>query len=157
MASIPRGMARLESERTIFHLRPQGRRNAQHVAGGRPSQKEASLPGHHFEGGWEQIVFNVERADTRHHALLYYPMSDRSGKLGKPLNQEEVNGLTASMSAPQKAEFFESHVALRHTINHPNISGPFDTGWGYSELDGDGMYDRIGLPALPGQTTTLRD
>lgn len=125
--------------------------------GAAASQQKASLPGHHLEGGWEQIVFNVERTDPRNDTLLYYPVTAASGKLRKPLSQEEVNGLTASMSAPQKAKFYESHVALRHTINHPNISGPFDTGWGYSEFDGDGMYDRIGLPALPGQTTTIRD
>jgi hypothetical protein len=47
------------------------------------------------------------------------------------------------------------YVGLRESINHPNISGPFDTAWGYSDFGGAGLGERIGLPSLPGQTTKL--
>jgi hypothetical protein len=61
--------------------------------------------------------------------------------------------LTATMNKQQKSIFYENHLALREKINHPNISGPFETGWGYSDFDGAGYSGRIGLPALPGQVT----
>jgi hypothetical protein len=70
------------------------------------------------------------------------------------MTQTEVDRATASMNSMQKQVFFDSHLGLRQTINHPNISGPFDTGWGYTEFDGAGMAGKIGLPALPGQTTS---
>ena len=35
----------------------------------------------------------------------------------------------------------EQHIGLREQINHPNISGPFDTGWGY--------FDDFAVEALP--------
>lgn len=57
------------------------------------------------------------------------------------------------MNAHQKTLFFENRLALRQYINHPSISGPFETGWGYTEFDGAGFSGRIGLPALPGQIT----
>jgi hypothetical protein len=47
------------------------------------------------------------------------------------------------------------YVGLREAINHPNISGPFDTGWGYSDFGGAGLGERIGLPSLPGQITKM--
>lgn len=118
------------------------------------SQTKENLPGFHLEGGFEQIVFNVERSDRRNDTILYYPVSGNSGRLRNPLTQNEVNAQTASMNSSQKKIFYDNHLPLRHTINHPNISGPFETGWGYTEFDGAGLYERIGLPNLPGQTTT---
>ncbi|MEH6435934.1 hypothetical protein [Massilia sp. DD77] len=119
------------------------------------SQVKADLPGFHLEGGWEQIVFNIERKDRRNDLMTYYPIKGKSGRLGPPLSQNQVDAIKAKMTEKQKVIFDESHLALRHNINHPNISGPFDTGWGYNEFDGAGLYDRIGLPSLPGQTTTI--
>jgi hypothetical protein len=120
------------------------------------SQEKAKLPGKHLEGGYEQIVFNVERADPRNDTLLYYPVKGRNGEaktLGKPLSQDEYNALKGSMSDTQKAEFDAMHLGIRQNINHPNISGPFETGWGYNEFDGTAMASKLGLPALPGQIT----
>ena len=77
-------------------------------------------------------------------------------KLGPPLTQNEVDHMTANMNSHQKAIFYENHFALRHEINHPNISGPFETGWGYTEFEGAGFSGKIGIPELPGQTTNLR-
>jgi hypothetical protein len=120
------------------------------------SQKKDALPGHHLEGGWEQIVFNIERGDARADTMLYYKMKKgKTTTLGKPMTQAEVDKITASMNAQQKAHFFEEHIAVREKINHPNISGPFETGWGYTEFDGAGMADKIGLPELPGQVTQI--
>jgi hypothetical protein len=59
------------------------------------------------------------------------------------------------MDQSQKAGFLARHIGLRQQINHPNISGPFDTGWGYTEFDGVWTSDKIGLPALPGQATAI--
>lgn len=120
------------------------------------SQTKKSLPGQHLEGGYEQIVFNVERASAKNDVLKYYPVQAKGGKnskLGKPLTQAEVDAATAGMNEMQKAAFFEKYLSIREQIRHPNISGPFETGWGYNEFDGAGLASKIGLPSLPGQTT----
>jgi hypothetical protein len=118
------------------------------------SQEKKSLPTHHLEGGWEQIVFNIERNDHRADTISYYRKPHGKNKtLGTPLAQDEVDKITANMNSKQKAIFFEEHLELRESINHPNISGPFETGWGYSEFDGAGYSAKIGLPELPGQVT----
>jgi hypothetical protein len=121
------------------------------------SQTRKSLPGYQLEGGAEQIVFKVSRKDIRNDSMLYYKMKGgTSGKLGPPLTQQEVDQLTAKMNPMQKQAFYDSHLAVRENLNHPNISGPFDTGWGYTEFDGAGTAAKIGLPALPGQLTVSR-
>jgi hypothetical protein len=120
------------------------------------SQTRANLPGFQLEGGYEQIVFNVARTDSRNDKMLYYPMSSgKESRLGKPLTHPQVEVLTAPMNAAQKRAFFESHLTVRAEINHPNISGPFETGWGYTEFDGAGTVSKIGIPSLPGQSTAL--
>jgi hypothetical protein len=121
------------------------------------SQKKNKLPGHHLEGGWEQIVFNIFANDGRADAMRYYKKgTGKNSVLGAPLTQAEVDSLTANMNQHQRAIFFENHLALRNNINHPNISGPFETGWGYTEFDGAGFSEKIGLPELPGQFTNSR-
>jgi hypothetical protein len=121
-------------------------------------QTKRSLPGHHLEGGWEQIVFSVEKNDLRADTIRYFKKSNgKNTALGKSMTQGEVDLLTANMSTQQKRIFFENHIALREKINHPNVSGPFETGWGYSELEGARFSGRIGLPTLPGQITNARN
>ena len=120
------------------------------------SQTKSNLPGFQLEGGYEQIVFKVERADSRNDQMLYYKVKGGSNaKLGKPMTQNQVNAATASMNQAQRKAFFDSHLSVREKINHPNISGPFETGWGYTEFDGAGMASKIGLPDLPGQVTSI--
>lgn len=46
-------------------------------------------------------------------------------------------------------------LSMRQQINHPNIIGPFDIGWGYTDFGGAGMSGRIGVPTLPGQLTSI--
>jgi hypothetical protein len=117
------------------------------------SQTKTTLPGKHLEGGWEQIVFNIEHHDARADTIRYFKKGKDKDTLGKSMTQSEVESLTAGMNQQQKAIFFENHIAVREKINHPNISGPFETGWGYTDFDGSGFSGRIGLPALPGQIT----
>jgi hypothetical protein len=121
------------------------------------SQEKKALPNNFLEGGWEQIVFNIERSDPRGDTMIYYELlkSPKGTTLGPPLTQAHVNHVTASMDKSEKANFFSRHIGLRQQINHPNISGPFDTGWGYTEFDGVWASDKIGLPALPGQATAI--
>lgn len=124
--------------------------------GAASSQVKDNLPGQHLEGGYEQIVFNIERSSAKNDVLMYYPVQGRNGKnpkLGKPLTQAQADAATAGMNRMQKQAFFDKHLSVRQQIRHPNISGPFETGWGYNEFDGAGLSSRIGLPALPGQTT----
>lgn len=121
------------------------------------SQKKITLPENHLEGGWEQIVFNIPPTDVRADTMKYFKKSGSKPLMqGSALSQSEVDAMTAKLNKHQKAIFFESHVAIRHSINHPSISGPFETGWGYTEFDGSGFSGKIGLPALPGQVTQIR-
>jgi hypothetical protein len=117
------------------------------------SQTKKDLPGRHLEGGWEQIVFNIEHRDARADTMRYFKKGMKKNSLANSMTQSEVDALTAGMNKHQKTIFFENHIAIREQINHPNITGPFDTGWGNSEFDGAGFSGRIGLPALPGQVT----
>jgi hypothetical protein len=120
------------------------------------SQIRENLPGFQLEGGYEQIVFNVARADARNDKMIYYPViSGRQPRLGKPLTQAEMDKLALGMSPAQKRKLLEDHLAVRAEINHPNISGPFETGWGYTEFEGAWNTPKIGLPTLPGQLTML--
>jgi hypothetical protein len=112
------------------------------------SQTKDALSDCHLEGGWEQIIFNVARADGRNDVMRYYKL--KGGKkniLRDAISQGEYDKL----SSVQKGEY----AGVREKINHPNISGPFETGWGYTDFGGSGFLDRVGLPALPGQTTAL--
>ena len=75
------------------------------------SQTKNALPGQHLEGGWEQIVFNLERGDARADNMKYYKKSGgKNPTLGTSLSQADVDVITATMNAKQKASFFESHV-----------------------------------------------
>jgi hypothetical protein len=120
------------------------------------SQKKDALPGYFLKGGGEQIVFSLERKDVRNDSVLYYKLSaNNKTELGEVMTQEQVNVIKAKMSSEQVREFDANHLCIREKIEHPNISGPFETGWGYSEFDGEGLSAKIGLPDLPGQITAL--
>ena len=45
------------------------------------------------------------------------------------------------------------YAPIRERINHPNIRGPLDTGWGPTDFDPQLKDIRIGVPSLPGQVT----
>ncbi|WP_292044174.1 hypothetical protein [Massilia sp. UBA6681] len=111
------------------------------------SQKKDALPDRHLEGGGEQIVFNVERSDRRNDIMRYYKKNDKN-TLQESITQDAFYKLPKSEQ--------EEYLAIRQKITHPNISGPFETGWGYTDFDGTGFSEKIGLPALPGQVTAFK-
>jgi hypothetical protein len=112
------------------------------------SQIEKELKGRHLEGGWEQIVFTVERTDARNDTVRYYQLKGgRSNQLRNSISAAEYEKLSKDAKA--------QYTGIREAINHPNISGPFETGWGYTDFGGAGFLDKVGLPTLPGQTTQL--
>lgn len=111
-------------------------------------QTKHALPGQHLEGGYEQIVFNVARADPKNDVMRFYKLKrGKKNILRDSVSQAEYY----KMSPAQQKEY----VSIRESITHPNISGPFETGWGYTDFEGAGFGDKIGLPSLPGQTTEL--
>jgi hypothetical protein len=80
--------------------------------------------------------------------MRYYTLNGGKGnRLQNAITQEQYFQLSR--------EEQQRYVGLREAINHPNISGPFDTGWGYTDFGGAGLGERIGLPSLPAQTTKL--
>lgn len=108
------------------------------------------LPEGHLEGGWDQIVFNINRADTRNDVTRHYKIEGTESKsLDTPIDRSTYESLPAT----KKEEYLE----IRESINHPNISGPFETGWGYTDFTDNGFGQRIGLPSLSGQVTQLRN
>lgn len=120
------------------------------------SQTKAALPGKHLEGGYEQIVFSLERSDPRNDAMTFHKLHGTGGKnphLGSAMTPDEYYAKTGKMNDSQKALANDAHLQMRQTINHPNISGPFQTGWGYDEFDGAGQLIKIGVPNFPGQVT----
>ena len=116
--------------------------------GAASGQTKDNLPEMHLEGGWGQIVFNVARTDPRNDVMRYYRLKGgQKNRLQDALSQTDFNKL----SDVQKKDY----VSIRESITNPNISGPFETGWGYTDFEGAGFPGKIGLPAFPGQTTVL--
>lgn len=127
-------------------------------AGAASSQIKKDLPDMHLEGGWEQLVFKLDRSDPHNDTMRFYELGGGKGtRLQKPMAQDEYYRAMNGMSKEEKAAFEAKHIGLRQEINHPNISGPFETGWGYfDDFASEAMPDRIGLPSLMGQATTVR-
>lgn len=98
----------------------------------------------HLEGGWDQIVIRPQGPEydsTR----IYKLGGGKSTQLKRTdMSYAEYN----SLPAEQKARY----TPMREKINHPNIRGPLDTGWGYTDFNLQLNDGRIGLPTLPGQT-----
>ena len=119
---------------------------------------EMELGDRYLEGGWEQIKFDskfirnsagestAEAFDT----LTYYRVDRQTGRMepAPDMNYERYKNLS-----PQEEEFYE---CLREKINHPAISGPFDTAWGMTDFDAQLNNVRLGLPNLPGQVTEFK-
>jgi hypothetical protein len=113
------------------------------------SQAKDKLDDAHLGGGWEQVIFNVERGDHRNDTMRYYlTRTDKSHTIKNSLSQKQYDKL----SKQERAKY----SSIRESINHPNISGPFETGWGYTDFENAGPSVRVGLPALPGQVTENR-
>lgn len=125
----------------------------------------AQLPDRFLEGGYEQIKFDSALVlDAKGNAALdtgagqllrkpdttaYYLKDPQTGRMTRiDLTYEQFKKLPEAEQA--KYEF------TREKINHDRISGPFDTGWGYTNFDPQLLDAKLGLPALPGQVSQLR-
>lgn len=114
------------------------------------SQANIKLAGHYLEGGWEQVVFNIDRTSLLHDTTGFYKTDPGTGH---PMSGRIDRGAYNALSDTDKKTYTE----IREKINHTSISGPFETGWGYTDFGGDGFGEKIGIPDLPGQITTLRN
>lgn len=112
------------------------------------TDKSNKLEGKFLEGGEEQIVFNLtetsQKADYADELVIRKVTAN--GGLGETISYPQYKNLPTEQQA--------GYVTLRVKINHPNISGPFETGWFASDYDA-GLPMRVGLPNLPGQVTQL--
>jgi hypothetical protein len=107
------------------------------------------LPDRYLEGGWEQIIFNIPEGDIRHDVVRQYErLGPSKTRLGNPIDYPTYKALPKQQKA--------NYQGVREAINHPNISGPFETGWGYTDFGGANLSKKLGLPMLPGQTTILK-
>ncbi|MYM70430.1 hypothetical protein GTP45_27010 [Pseudoduganella sp. FT55W] len=112
------------------------------------SQVKDALPGMSLEGGWEQVIFKVDRASGMADDMRYFKISPgKSSWMDRGIDYGDYSKLTEQQK--------RAYTSLRIKTNHPNISGPFETGWGYTDFGGKGFPNKIGLPSFPGQTTTL--
>jgi len=118
----------------------------------------ADLPDRFLEGGWEQVKFDSsqvrgasgESIGQAFDSMTYYRVDRATGRmeLDPAMNRSIYNNLS-----PEERVHYE---CLRNKINHPAISGPFDTRWGMTDFDAQLSDVRLGLPALPGQLTELK-
>ena len=109
------------------------------------SQAKKDLPDRHLEGGWDQVIVKV---DPKHFDTTRYYM--RGGGHGEKLHPP---GLTRAEWLKLSEAKKKAYTPIREKINHPNIKGPLDTGWGSTDFDPQWRDAKIGLPALPGQVS----
>ncbi len=109
------------------------------------SQAKKVLPNNHLEGGWDQVVVKVEGG--QYDTTRYFMRGGGHGETLHPpgLSREEWMKLSESKRG--------AYTPIRERINHPNVKGPLDTGWGATDFDPQLRDAKIGLPALPGQVT----
>lgn len=113
------------------------------------AQTKVGLADRFLEGGYEQVVFKLDRASAANDTMRYYKLKGgQKNILQAPINQAAFDKL----DSVQKRDY----TGIREEINHLNISGPHETGWGTIDFDGEGFLNRIGLPSLPGQITNTR-
>ena len=104
----------------------------------------------HLEGGWEQIKFHTGSPNDGHFGdtvACYRKHAD-----GRLTPTDMTYGQYRSLPPTEQ----EQYQFLREKINHPDVLGPFDTGWGYTDFDAQMIDARLGLPALPGQITNVK-
>ena len=121
-------------------------------------QTRSDMKGFHLEGGWEQIKFDASVLRNEAGEAVgkagddgMYLLVDRSSGRTQPapdMNYARYNQLPEAEQ--EKYEF------IRTRINHPAISGPFDTGWGMTDFEPPLFAARLGLPNLDGQLSQIK-
>ncbi|WP_454724837.1 MULTISPECIES: hypothetical protein [Cupriavidus] len=121
-------------------------------------QELEELPGHFLEGGWEQLKFDASALRNAEGAAIgkagddaIYLRVDRETGKTQPapgMDYERYKNL------PEKEK--ENYEFVRTKINHPAISGPFDTGWGMTDFEPSLLPARLGLPSLEGQISQIK-
>lgn len=109
------------------------------------SQVKKDLPDRHLEGGWDQVILKVEAG--QYDSTRYYM---RGGGHGENLH---APGLTREEWMKLSESKKTAYTPIRERVNHPQVKGPLDTGWGTTDFDAQLRDARIGLPTLPGQIT----
>lgn len=118
---------------------------------------DEGLPDRYLEGGFEQIKFDA--------SLLRNASGEAIGKAADDLRFLRVNRATGHTEPAPEMTYARyqqlppgqqrEYETVRQQINHPAVSGPFDTGWGYTDFDSQGLDARLGLPTVPGQLSQL--
>jgi hypothetical protein len=120
--------------------------------------KKVGLPDRYLEGGFEQVKFDssqIRRASGESigqafDTMTYYRVDRTTGRM--ELDPAMKRPIYNALSPEEKVHY----ECLREKINHPAISGPFNTGWGMTDFDAQLSNVRLGLPSLPGQLTELK-
>ncbi|WP_371766645.1 hypothetical protein [Massilia sp.] len=108
------------------------------------------LPDHYLEGGWDQIVFYPHSPPGQPYALMDETRFYERNKTDRNLTDQYItHSAHRALSDLEKTNY----EGVRAQIKHPNILGPFDTGWGMTDFDEQLSQIKLGLPALPGQVT----
>lgn len=99
----------------------------------------------HLEGGWDQVIVKVklDQWDT----TRIYKLGDTKGAALRKTD------MTYAQYRALPKEQQALYSPIRERINHSDIEGPFDTGWGPTDFDPQLKDVRIGVPTLPGQVT----
>ncbi len=117
-----------------------------------------------LEGGWEQIKFDGAQVfDATGNAVK--GADGRSLRKPDDMVNWKVNPATGEMVRTDKTYddikkmpdiVRDQYSNTREQIHHPRVLGPFDTGWGATDFDAQLRDVKLGLPALPGQVTNVK-
>jgi len=99
----------------------------------------------HLEGGWDQVIMKV--AANEYDTTRIYELGKTKGAALR--RTEMTHAQYRALPKDEQAKY----APIRERINHPDVRGPFDTGWGATDFDTQLTEMRIGLPSLPGQVT----
>lgn len=109
------------------------------------------LPDYYLEGGWDQIVFYPHSPPGKGlYSLMDETRYYKRKAPGDDLTDQHVSHSAHSALPDVQKQDYEG---IRAEIKHPDIRGPFDTGWGTTDFDPQLSQMKLGLPSLPGQTT----
>ncbi|MHC9243722.1 hypothetical protein [Pseudomonas aeruginosa] len=122
------------------------------------AQVRDDLPGHHLQGGWEQFKFDASDMRNADGTSMGKASDDAAY-----LRVDRTTGMTQPAPAMNRDRYKalppaeqEQYEFVRTRINHPAISGPFDTGWGMTDFEPPLFPAKLGLPNLEGQLSQIK-